>query len=228
MNQVKYYFSTTEDGNLSYLVDDLKQNVDKNRQTVANIMEYKNEDLVYMNQIHGNNVQIVDKNSPKIIENCDGIITKEKNLPLMVMVADCIPILFFDEIQGVIAAVHAGRNSTFLKIAQITANKMINELGCNVNNIKVIFGPSIQSCCYEVSDELLAIVKTSFGEKFCIGKNIDLQGINIMLLEEVGIRHINVSNICTKCSNEAYFSFRKSPKTGRFAGVISLVDKKLT
>ena len=228
MNQVKYYFSTTEDGNLSYLVDDLKQNVDKNRQTVADIMEYKDEDLVYMNQVHGNNVQIVDKNSPKIIENCDGIITNIKNLPLMVMVADCIPILFFDEIQGVIAAVHAGRNSTFLKIAQITANKMINELGCNVNNIKVIFGPSIQSCCYEVSDELLAIVKTSFGEKFCIERNIDLQGINIMLLEEVGIRHINVSNICTKCSNEAYFSFRKSPKTGRFAGVISLVDKKLT
>ena len=227
MNQVKYYFSTTEDGNLSYLVDDLKQNVDKNRQTVANIMEYKNEDLVYMNQVHGNNVQIVDINSPKLIENCDGIITKEKNLPLMVMVADCIPILFFDEIQGVIAAVHAGRNSTFLKIAQITANKMINKLGCNANNIKVIFGPSIHSCCYEVSDELLNIVKTSFGEKFCIGKNIDLQGINIKLLEEVGIRHINVSNICTKCSNEPYFSFRKNPKTGRFSGVISLVDKKL-
>lgn len=219
MNQVKYYFSTTEDGNLSYLVDDLKQNVDKNRQTVANIMEYKNEDLVYMNQVHGNNVQIVDINSPKLIENCDGIITKEKNLPLMVMVADCIPILFFDEIQGVIAAVHAGRNSTFLKIAQITANKMINELGCNANNIKVIFGPSIHSCCYEVSDELLNIVKTSFGEKFCIGKNIDLQGINIKLLEEVGIRHINVSNICTKCSNEPFFSFRKNPKTGRFAGI---------
>ena len=224
MNQVKYYFSTTEDGNLSYLVDDLKQNVDKNRQTVANIMEYKNEDLVYMNQVHGNNVQIVDINSPKLIENCDGIITKEKNLPLMVMVADCIPILFFDEIQGVIAAVHAGRNSTFLKIAQITANKMINELGCNANNIKVIFGPSIHSCCYEVSDELLNIVKTSFGEKFCIGKNIDLQGINIMLLEEVGIRHINVSNICTKCSNEPFFSFRKNPKTGRFAGIISLAN----
>ena len=224
MNQVKYYFSTTEDGNLSYLVDDLKQNVDKNRQTVANIMEYKNEDLVYMNQVHGNNVQIVDINSPKLIENCDGIITKEKNLPLMVMVADCIPILFFDEIQGVIAAVHAGRNSTFLKIAQITANKMINKLGCNANNIKVIFGPSIHSCCYEVSDELLNIVKTSFGEKFCIGKNIDLKGINIKLLEEVGIRHINVSNICTKCSNEPFFSFRKNPKTGRFAGIISLAN----
>ena len=224
MNQIKYYFTTSHDGNLAYHVPDIKENVDKNREAVALLMEYKNEDLVYMNQVHGNNVQIVDINSPKLIENCDGIITKEKNLPLMVMVADCIPILFFDEIQGVIAAVHAGRNSTFLKIAQITANKMINELGCNANNIKVIFGPSIHSCCYEVSDELLNIVKTSFGEKFCIGKNIDLQGINIKLLEEVGIRHINVSNICTKCSNEPFFSFRKNPKTGRFAGIISLAN----
>ena len=162
MNQVKYYFSTTNDGNLAYHVNDIKENVDKNREAVALIMEYKNEDLVYMNQVHGNNVQIVTKDSPKLIDNCDGLITKEKDLPLMVMVADCIPILFFDEIQGVIAAVHAGRNSTFLKIAQITANKMMNELGCDASNIKVVMGPSIHKCCYEVSDELLNIVKTSF------------------------------------------------------------------
>ncbi len=222
MNQIKYYFTTSHDGNLAYHVPDIKENVDKNREAVALLMEYKNEDLVYMNQVHGNNVQIVDKNSPKLIENCDGLITKEKELPLMVMVADCIPILFFDEIQGVIAAVHAGRNSTFLKIAQITANKMINELGCNANNIKVIMGPSIHTCCYEVSDELVNIVKTSFGEKFCKGNNIDLHGINVKLLEEVGIRHIRISEICTKCSNEPFYSFRKNPQTGRFAGIIKL------
>jgi len=223
MNQIKYYFSTTEDGNLAYHVNDIKENVDKNRETVASLMDYKSEDLVYMNQVHGNNVQIVTSNSPKLIDNCDGIITNEKNLPLMVMVADCIPILFFDEIQGVIAAVHAGRNSTFLKIAQITANKMMNELGCKADNIKVIMGPSIHTCCYEVSDELLNIVKTSFGEKFCKGNNIDLHGINTMLLEEVGIRHIRISDVCTKCSNEPFFSFRKDKHTGRFAGIITLI-----
>ena len=222
MNQIKYYFTTSDDGNLAYHVNDIKENVDKNRQAVALKMEYKNEDLVYMNQVHGNNVQIVDKNSPKLIENCDGLITKEKGLPLMVMVADCIPILFFDEIQWVIAAVHAGRNSTFLKIAQITANKMINELGCNVNNIKVIMGPSIHACCYEVSDELVNIVKTSFGEKYCKGNYIDLHGINIKLLEEVGIRHIRISEICTKCSDEPFYSFRKDKYTGRFAVIITL------
>jgi len=223
MNQIKYYFSTTEDGNLAYHVNDIKENVDKNRETVASLMDYKSEDLVYMNQVHGNNVQIVTSNSPKLIDNCDGIITNEKNLPLMVMVADCIPILFFDEIQGVIAAVHAGRNSTFLKIAQITANKMMNELGCKADNIKVIMGPSIHTCCYEVSDELLNIVKTSFGEKFCKGNNIDLHGINTMLLEEVGLRHIRISDVCTKCSNEPFFSFRKDKHTGRFAGIITLI-----
>lgn len=222
MNQIKYYFTNIEDGNLAYHVNDIKENVDKNREAVALKVGYDNKDLVYMNQVHGNNVQMVDENSSKLIDNCDGIITKSKNLPLMVMVADCIPILFFDEIQGVIAAVHAGRNSTFLKIAQITANKMINEFACDKNNIKVIMGPSIQKCCYEVNDELAQIVKTSFGENFCKENYIDLQGINIKLLEEVGIKHISVSNICTKCSNEPFFSFRKNPKTGRFAGIIIL------
>ena len=222
MNKILINFTTTQDGNLAYHVGDIKENVDKNRENLAVKLGYKNEDLVYMNQVHGNNVQIVTSTSPKLIENCDGIITNEKNLPLMVMVADCIPILFFDEIQGVIAAVHAGRNSTFLKIAQITANKMMKELGCNANNIKVIMGPSIHTCCYEVSDELVNIVKASFGEKFCKGNNIDLHGINVKLLEEVGIRHIRISEICTKCSNEPFYSFRKDKYTGRFAGIITL------
>jgi YfiH family protein len=221
MNNIKYYFSTTNDGNLAYHVNDIKENVDKNRDEVAALLGYKGEDLIYMNQVHGNNVQIVTKDSPKLIDNCDAIITNEKDLPIMVMVADCIPILIFDEIKGVIAAIHAGRNSTFLKIAQITASKMIKEFNCNVDNMKVIMGPSIHKCCYEVSDELAQIVKTSFSEKFCEGRHIDLQGINIMLLEEIGIRHIRVSEICTKCSDEPFYSFRKNPQTGRFAGIIS-------
>lgn len=222
MNQIKYYFTTTDDGNLAYHVGDIKENVDKNREKLAIKLGYENEDLVYMNQVHGNNVQIVDENSPKYIDNCDGIITNVKELPLMVMVADCIPILFFDEKKGVIAAVHAGRNSTFLRISEVTAKKMIEHFGCLPSDINVIMGASIQKCCYEVNDELLKIVKTSFGEEFCIGNNIDLQGINKMLLQNMGINNIQISDICTKCSNEPYYSFRKNPKTGRFAGIIKL------
>ncbi|WP_419671460.1 peptidoglycan editing factor PgeF [Aliarcobacter butzleri] len=218
---VKYFFSDKTDGNLAYHVGDIKENVDKNRQKLALKYDYKNEDLCYMNQIHSANVVVVDENSPKYIDNCDALITKTKNLPLMVMVADCIPILMFDEVKGVIAAIHAGRNSTFLKISEITSKKMIEDFSCKTENIKVIMGPSIQKCCYEVNDELKNIVEKSFGKEFVIGNNIDLQGINKKLLENLGIKNIEISSICTKCSNKPFFSYRKEKNTGRFAGVIT-------
>ncbi|MCT7638240.1 peptidoglycan editing factor PgeF [Aliarcobacter butzleri] len=219
---VKYFFSDKTDGNLAYHVGDIKENVDKNRQKLALKYDYKNEDLCYMNQIHSANVVVVDENSPKYIDNCDALITKTKNLPLMVMVADCIPILMFDQVKGVIAAIHAGRNSTFLKISEITAKEMIENFSCKTENIKVIMGPSIQKCCYEVNDELKNIVEKSFGKEFVFGNNIDLQGINKKLLENLGIKNIEISSICTKCSNKPYFSYRKEKNTGRFAGIIML------
>ncbi len=218
---VKYFFSDKTDGNLAYHVGDIKENVDKNRQKLALKYDYKDENLCYMNQIHSANVVVVDENSPKYIDNCDALITKTKNLPLMVMVADCIPILMFDEVKGVIAAIHAGRNSTFLKISEITSKKMIEDFSCKTENIKVIMGPSIQKCCYEVNDELKNIVEKSFGKEFVIGNNIDLQGINKKLLKNLRIKNIEISSICTKCSNKPFFSYRKEKKTGRFAGVIT-------
>lgn len=221
-NEIIYIFTTTNDGNLAFHVGDDEKNVIKNRENLALKMGYKNEDLIYMNQIHSANVVVVDEKSPKMIDNCDAIITNRKNLPLMVMVADCIPILMFDEKKGIICAIHAGRNSTFLKITQITALKMIEEFECRVEDIKVIMGASIQKCCYEVNDELKIIVEKSFGKEFVIGNNIDLQGINKKLLEDLGVKNIEVSPICTKCSNQPYFSYRKEKKTGRFAGVIVL------
>lgn len=222
--RVVFDFTTIKDGNLAFHVKDNQKNVLKNRENIAIKMNYKSEDLVYMNQIHTANVQIVDENSPKLIENCDAIITNKRDLPLMVMVADCIPILIYDEKKEVIAAIHAGRNSTFLKIVQITAQKMMDEFFCKTSDLKVILGPSIQKCCYEVSNELLSIVKTSFGDEFCVGRNIDLQGINKKLLNDIGIQNIEISQICTKCSNEEYYSYRKDKNCGRFAGVIYLAN----
>ena len=221
---IKYFFSDTNDGNLAYHVLDFKENVDKNRENLALKWGYNNQDLVYMNQTHGNNVVIVDENSPKIIDDCDAIITNTKNLPLMVMVADCIPILLFDEKVGVIAAIHAGRNSTFLEIAKKTADIFIEKFSSKPENISAILGPSIQKCCYEVNEELANIVKNSFGKEFVKQNHIDLQGINKKQLNSLGIKNIEISTICTKCSDKPYFSYRKDKKTGRFAGIIELAE----
>ena len=107
-NRVFYTFTDENDGNLAFHVEDNEINVIKNRKNLALKLGYNYEDLVYMNQIHSSNIIVVDENSPKLVDNCDSIITRSKNLPLMVMVADCIPILMFDDKKGIIAAIHAG------------------------------------------------------------------------------------------------------------------------
>ena len=183
---------------------------------------YDNHKLVYMNQVHGNNIVIVDENSPKLIEDCDAIITKTRNLPLMVMVADCIPVLLFDEKVGLISAIHAGRNSTFLEIVKKTAQIFIEKFSSNPEDIKAILGPSIQKCCYEISAEMAKIVENSFGKSFVDNRNIDLQNINMMQLNSLGIKDVYISDVCTKCSNKPYFSYRDDNKCGRFAAVIEL------
>ena len=223
-NRVFYSFTDKNDGNLAFHVEDNEINVIKNRKNLALKLGYNYEDLVYMNQIHSANIIVVDENSPKLVDNCDSIITRSKNLPLMVMVADCIPILMFDDKQGIIAAIHAGRNSTFLEISKKTAEIFIEKFSSNPEDIRVILGASIQKCCYEVSDELSKIVENSFGKEFVENNYIDLQGINKKQLNDLGIKNIEISNICTKCGDKSYFSYRKDKKTGRFAGIIILKD----
>ena len=223
-NRVFYTFTDKNDGNLAFHVEDNEINVIKNRKNLALKLGYNYEDLVYMNQIHSANIIVVDENSPKLVDNCDSIITRSKNLPLMVMVADCIPILMFDSKQGVVAAIHAGRNSTFLEISKKTAAFFIEKFSSNPEDIRVILGASIQKCCYEVSDELSKIVENSFGKEFVENNYIDLQGINKKQLNDLGIKNIEISNICTKCGDKSYFSYRKDKKTGRFAGIIILKD----
>ena len=223
-NRVFYTFTDENDGNLAFHVEDNEINVIKNRKNLALKLGYNYEDLVYMNQIHSSNIIVVDENSPKLVDNCDSIITRSKNLPLMVMVADCIPILMFDDKKGIIAAIHAGRNSTFLEIAKKTAEVFIEKFSSNPEDINVVFGASIQKCCYEVSEDLSKIVENSFGKEFVENNYIDLQGINKKQLNELGIKNIEISNICTKCGDKPYFSYRKDKKTGRFAGIIILKD----
>ena len=221
---IDHIFTTVLDGNIAYHVNDDKNSVTNNRLKLQETYDINVDNLRYMNQTHGCNVEVITHDSQVCIDDCDGLITAQENLPLMVMVADCIPILIQDENKKVIAAVHAGRNSTFLKIVQKTVLMMIEEFNCKVEDIKVNLGPSIQKCCYEVSEELVQIVKTSFGQTYTNNRLIDLQGINSKQLIDIGVlkENISTSNICTKCSNKNYFSYRLDKYCGRFAGIITI------
>ncbi|MEA2018981.1 MAG: peptidoglycan editing factor PgeF [Campylobacterota bacterium] len=215
-------FTDIDDENIAYHVTNDINQVNNAREKLSKKHNYDNKKLHYMEQIHSSIVKNIS--SSKNPQKCDALITNQKNTPLMVMVADCIPILFYDNIKKVIAVAHAGRAGTFENIAKDTIDKMMKDYSSNPNNIEIILGPSIQKCCYEVSQELVNITSKKFGDKFVNNRNIDLQGINKKQLLEKGIKkeNINISDICTKCSNQPYFSYRKDSKCGRFAGIIML------
>jgi len=213
--------------NLALHVGDNVKDVLENRIWTSQKYNFSIKNLIYMEQVHGNHVAIIESTINNKIENCDALITNERNTPLMVMVADCIPILFYDPIKKVIGIAHAGRNGTFLSIAQKTVLKMQDVYDCQMQDIIVGLGASIQSCCYEVGIDLADIAIKNFGEGFIMIEDekyfLDLQALNHSQLLKLGIHenNIEVSSTCTAC-NENYFSYRREGETGRFAGFIML------
>ena len=224
MYTIKSYFTKKADGNLAFHVNDNINNVKNNRKNLALKYKFESNNLRSMNQTHSSNIKVIYHNSDLIVDDCDAIITNKTDICLLVMVADCIAILIKDEKKGVIAAVHSGRAGTFFNISSKVVNKMIKEFGCDMKDIKVEFSPSIQKCCYEVNNEMIEFVRNTYGEEFIFNNNISLQDINKKLLEDLGILNIKISNVCTKCSNKDYFSYRKDKNCGRFAGIIFLKE----
>jgi len=221
-------FTTKADGNLAFHVGDNKDNVDKNHSALAHKYCYDKKRLIHMQQIHSNIVKVIDSDDSFVNPpTCDAIITNIKETPLMVMVADCSPVLFFDPKKEVIATAHAGRAGAFNNIVHNVIESFVSEFKSKPEDICVTIGPAICQKCYEINSDLAKEAKTlGFGasikkksEKYFL----DIRSILKKELIEAGIRpqHLEISQECSKC-NPHYFSYREDKKCGRFGGVIYL------
>ena len=192
-------------------------------------MAYIKESLVHMKQIHSNIVKIVDEdnnfNNPL---TCDALITNAKNVPLMVMVADCSPILFYDNVNKVIAVAHAGRAGAFHNIVQNVINCFADDFSSDINDISVSVGASIGECCYEVGEEIYNEAK-ELGMEYSMSKRQDSYYLNVskiiktqLLNAKIKEENVEFSNECSCCRSDKYFSYRAENITGRFAGLIFL------
>ena len=206
--------------NLALHVEDDSSHVMENREIFAKEIGTKN--LVFMEQIHGDHIEVIKDLNTKIVLKTDAMISNLKDIALCVMVADCIPVLFFDEVKNVIGVAHAGRNGVKKKIAVKTIQKMISEFSSKTQDIKVILGPSIQKCCYEVQKDVV------FGfENYLHVRDkkiyLDIVSKCIDDLKNFGVKseNIEITPTCTRC-NKKYFSYRRDGSTGRFCGAIKL------
>ena len=224
------FFTSKKDGNLAFHVNDDRTRVITNHKTLAIKHNYNFQNLVHMKQIHSDIVHIVQKEDN--FENpptCDALITNKKNIPLMVMVADCTPVLFYDEIKSVIGVAHAGRQGAFSNIVKKVILSFKDTFGSKVDTIKVKVGASICPSCYEVGAEINTEA-ISLGFHYAIMKKnnrfyLDVNAILLTQLKQCGIidKNIDLVTECSACNNKKYYSYRREGQTGRFAGVITLV-----
>ena len=215
--------------NLAWHVEDETRHVEMNHELLAKELGYEKNSLIHMKQIHSSLVHIVNENDNFHTPiTCDALITNKKNTPLMVMVADCSPILFYDAIKKVIAVAHAGRAGAFSNIVKNVINAFVHEFQSNPENIFVSIGASIGGCCYEVGDEIYEAACGNGFEYAMSQKNgrwyLDVGAILESQLLACGIQkeYLELSSECTRCKNETYFSYRADGITGRFAGVIKM------
>lgn len=216
--------------NLAFHVGDNPENILKNHRILADTMGYDPQKLIHMRQIHSNSIIVVNSfmnfDTPP---QCDALITNCIDVPLMVMSADCTPILLYDPINHAIGAVHAGRAGALNRILPMTLEAMEKNYATALSDIRIVFGPSIQGCCYEINENIAHEVREKgYAEALIRTKeniSLDVNTILHLQLKALGIvsEQIETINQCTSCNCHDFFSYRADAQhTGRMAGVILL------
>lgn len=200
---------------------DEPENVAENYRILGDALGFSPENLVLTNQVHGNTVRVVGRSDAKgsfsnrDYPECDGLVTNDPGVALMVFSADCTPVLFYDPVTGAVGAAHAGWRGTAQKIAATVVKTMETAFGCDPKNICAAIGPNIGKCCFETDRDVPDAMVNAFGEAakaYITAKNdkffVDLKGINALCLRDAGVENIDISTHCTACRPDLFWSHR--------------------
>lgn len=212
----------------------------ENRRRLAQSVGFDIDKLVTGEQTHSLNIAVVteaeagcgnlDINSR--IPNTDALVTNCPGIPLMVLTADCVPVLLYDPITHSAAAIHAGWRGTANGIVPLTVKKMIDEFGTNPHNLLAAIGPCIGPCCFEVGEDVAEHFncwpETVVRRLGWPRPHVDLVLANTIQLEQAGVlcANIETSDECTKCGQSALFSHRRNQTLGRI-GTGIVLDKRV-
>ncbi|MEV5381298.1 peptidoglycan editing factor PgeF [Streptomyces sp. NPDC052721] len=215
-----------EELNLGGAVGDAPEAVHGNRELAAKSLGLDPGRVVWMNQVHGADVAVVDEpwgvGSP--VPEVDAIVTARRGLALAVLTADCVPVLLADPVAGIAAAAHAGRPGMVKGVVPAAVRAMV-ELGAEPARIVARTGPSVCGRCYEVPEAMRAAVaavepaahaETSWGTPA-----VDVSAGVHAQLDRLGVCDRAQAPVCTLESGD-HFSYRRDRTTGRLAGYVWL------
>ena len=193
------------------------------RKTLAKAAGFNSRSLIIPNQIHS--TQITFCSDQGQIPECDGVFSKSLILVCSIQVADCMPVYFSHQTEPVFGLVHAGWRGLVNGIFS-ESKTVLKHHDHTSNDFEIVIGPSIQSCCFEVSDNVVNQFDPSFVEEKDNGKyQVDLQGLALARLGRSGFNKdkIQVLPDCTFCQDQRYHSYRRDGKNaGRMIGLIGM------
>ena len=240
------------DFNITHYCGDDPEHVQENRRLLCEALSINNRQLILPRQVHGDKILNIDDDFLKLddegrnaaLEGIDAVVTAIPQICIGVSTADCVPVLLYDEVKKVAAAVHAGWRGTVSKILSSTVRYMQESYGCDPVHLKAVIGPSISLESFEVGhevydafvqagfpmDEISRFYETAMGDTEHKGRqgkwHLDLWAANCLLLEECGVswENLQIANVCTYLSSDSFFSARKlGINSGRiFNGIVIL------
>ena len=214
------------------------ENVEQNLSILASALDFGLENLVCTRQIHSDIVRVVTRADHVSVfhrdyPECDGIVTNDPGTALMIYTADCTPLLFHDPVTGAVGAAHAGWRGTAAGIAAKTVEAMVREFGCDPKNIRAAIGPNIGYCCFETDRDVPDAMVAALGEaaKPFIRPNgdkyyVNLKEINALWLRKAGVAQIEISDACTVCQSDVYWSHRVTRGERGSQGAIIVCKEK--
>ena len=208
--------------NLGDHVGDDAAAVAANRARLAAAIGLTTDRLIWMNQVHGDRVAVVDGPRDTAVDDTDALVTAMPRLALAVQSADCVPVLLADARAGVVAAVHAGRVGARDGVVPRALEVMLS-VGAHVEDVSALLGPAVSGRNYEVpaamADDVESALPGSRTTTSAGTPGLDLRAGIVCQLKTLGVTAIDVDPRCT-VEDTNLFSHRRGAPTGRLASVV--------
>ena len=212
--------------NMSFRQGDAEDKVLQNWGRLAEVFDIPIEQFFVVNQVHGDGIFVIKPQGSYFPSRADldydAIVTTRKGLAICIKTADCVPVFIVDQVQRVIAAVHAGWRGSAAEISAKVIRLLQNRYGSRPQDILAAIGPAIGICCYEVDSAVAkSFARQKNNEAFLFpaasGNKwmLDLAEANRRQIIDCGIpeKNIELSGYCTSCRQDLFFSHRGSGGT---------------
>jgi len=227
--------------NLGFGRGDIRENVIQNYLSLGNAAGFDAKSLVAFTQVHKNDVCVATAADAgeaflPAKREFDAVITNTPSLPIGTYHADCVPVFLLDPVNRAVGIAHAGWRGTAMRTPAYAVAAMAENFGSNPRDILAAIGPAIGKCCFETDGEVPAAMTETFGSAArnhitddANGKfHVDLPMLNVLSLLDSGIKdeNITLSNECTRCKNDLYWSHRATGGVrGAMAAIITLREE---